>query len=85
MSEIPLHNEVTGVLRRTADNEVTGVLRRNLTAAQTQDQQDLIWTVIEDVKNSYSLAMQGAGLSEEVADEITKTVEDYTANQWGDD
>ncbi len=50
------------------------------------DRQELIWAVIEDIQDSYKLAMQQtAGLDQSVIDEVTTTVTDYAANNWGDD
>jgi hypothetical protein len=46
--------------------------------------QEIIWTVIDDIQDSYTLAMQSYGISPAAIKEITGTVDDYAANNWGD-
>lgn len=49
------------------------------------DLRDLIWGVIEDVQNSYDLAMHNAEITRSTRFEIRDAVTDYATNHYGDD
>lgn len=46
---------------------------------------EAIWALIEDVKNSYTLAMNGAGIGVATIEHVDDTVSDYLANNYGED
>ncbi|WP_040829062.1 hypothetical protein [Nocardia jiangxiensis] len=43
-----------------------------------------IWPIINDVTDSFRLAMRNAGVDSEVIKSVMTTVTDYTANHYGD-
>lgn len=50
------------------------------------EQESEPWLVdYEEIKSSYILAMQSAGIKQSVIDEIAQTVEDFAVNNLGDD
>ena len=49
------------------------------------DMVGILWNIIADIQDSYTLAMQGAGIAPEVMQEVTETVTDYLANHYGED
>jgi hypothetical protein len=46
---------------------------------------ELMWEVINDIRNSYDLAMFGTGVPDAMRSEVSQTVSDYLANHYGDD
>jgi type VI secretion system secreted protein Hcp len=62
---------------------------QNGSAAQhggaSQNTNDGLFNILEDVCNSFALAMQSEGISEETRHAVCLTVEDYIANNYGDD
>jgi hypothetical protein len=47
------------------------------------DMHDVLWAILDDVRDSYSLAMKAAGVADTLVTEIAGTVEDYLANHYG--
>jgi hypothetical protein len=45
---------------------------------------DALWEVIEDIQDSYRLAMEGAGLTAAQIEEVSGTVSGYVVNHYGD-
>lgn len=43
------------------------------------------WEAFPDIQDSYALAMRSAGVPEGVITEVTATVTDYAANNWGEE
>jgi hypothetical protein len=43
------------------------------------------WDVFDDIQDSYTLAMRGAGVAEAIIDEVNATFRDFAVNNLGDD
>jgi hypothetical protein len=49
------------------------------------DPRDVLWEILDDIQKSYDLAMQSAGVERIQRQEIGLSVEDYIANNYGDE
>lgn len=49
------------------------------------DMNELLWEIIDDVRDSYRLAMHNAGVNTATASVVTTTVSDYLANHYSDE
>lgn len=48
------------------------------------DMVEVLWAIIDDIRDSYRLAMASAGVYAETSGEIEATVTDYVINNYGE-
>lgn len=54
-------------------------------AMANMDMRAILWEVIDDIRQSYRLAMEAEDVDEGTVDAVQDTVLDYAVNHYGDD